>query len=436
MSDAAVTMDVDEEKAPEAMPFVLEQEALHQYYKNFFPHELFYRWLSYGKQDLFRKREFSFTKSKIGFDGKKAEIYSRYRSFDNVAEFKAALVSWGPEKIDIGAIYSHPPKAREKALSFQTIERELVFDIDASDYDNVRDCCQDKRICEHCWPFMAVGMKVLDHLLEHDFGLKHRLWVYSGRRGIHCWVGDAEARKYNDEARAAVARHLEVWQGGGKEKDDVSLTIEHDLQRNQGWLPLSLQEVHASFVRPGFRSIVLNLGNPNNLTNPTLNRRIRALIAKRIPASQDSISSAVADIIERVESTRQSVDLAAVWGKVTDKLRQAKPHSLEWVAMVVEFAFVYPRLDVGVSTHRNHLLKSPFAIHPGTGFVCVPITPHEVDTFHPFVDAPHLSKLMKAFESEGAVELPRVDLLAEFVRGIEQEEGRVGLTTAVEAQSP
>lgn len=63
----------------------------------------------------------------------------------------------------------------------------------------------------------------------------------------------------------------------------------------------------------------------------------------------------------------------------------------------VVLRYTYPRLDINVSRKRNHLLKSPFCVHPKTGRVCVPVQAREIDAFDPF-EVPTLPQLMRELD--------------------------------------
>jgi DNA primase small subunit len=151
---------------------------------------------------MVRNREWSFTL--------KDDVYVRYKCFSTAAEFKGALVKKLPVKIDIGAVYNAPPSMRQSVSQFKPECKELVFDIDMTDYDPVRNCCDGAAICHQCWPLMTAALEVVHTALVDDFGFKHILWVYSGRRGIHCWVSDPRALALSQDARGAIVEYLSV----------------------------------------------------------------------------------------------------------------------------------------------------------------------------------------------------------------------------------
>jgi len=185
-------------------------ELLKMYYSRLFPYSFLYDWLSYGgNTTLFSRREFSFTIENQSGD----EIYLRYQSFTTQDELSAGIMKRCPTKIDIGAIFEASPKDKHAIQSkkVQPAQRELVFDIDLTDYDEVRNCgCSGAKICSICWGFMKMAIKTMDEGLRDDFGFSKIAWFYSGRRGVHAWVSDESARMLTDEGRSAVARYFEV----------------------------------------------------------------------------------------------------------------------------------------------------------------------------------------------------------------------------------
>merc|ERR1719478_1627244 len=80
----------------------------------------------------------------------------------------------------------------------------------------------------------------------------------------------------------------------------------------------------------------------------------------------------------------------------TFKQRLEAKHFLK--SVVVQFT--YPRLDINVSKQMNHLLKSPFVVHPKTGRVCVPIDPSKLDQFNP-LEVPTVGRLVEELNQTG-----------------------------------
>ncbi|KAF3763644.1 hypothetical protein M406DRAFT_48618 [Cryphonectria parasitica EP155] len=343
-----------------------DPEVLRTFYQRLFPWRYLFQWLNHSPTPTndFAHREFSYTLQN--------DAVWRYQSFPTADLMRKDVLHHVPPRFDIGPVYSTNPRDRKQLRNlsaFRPLSKEICFDIDLTDYDDIRTCCDKANICIKCWQFMTMAIKVTDIALREDFGFKHIMWVYSGRRGVHAWVCDRKARVMDDQKRRAVAGYLEVLKGGaqGGKKVNVRRPLHPHLARS------------LEILKPHFQEDVLEKQDPWDtderaekllalLPDKTLNDFLRKKWGSA-PGRSSMSKWADIDALAKAGSVSKNFDGAA--------LRDAKQDVL--------LEYTYPRLDIEVSKKLNHLLKSPFVVHPGTGRVCVPVDtrPGKLEEFDP-----------------------------------------------------
>ncbi|TGZ83968.1 eukaryotic and archaeal DNA primase small subunit [Ascodesmis nigricans] len=394
-----------------------DPQVMYAFYQRLFPWRQLFQWLNHSPipSNDFMHREFAFTLQN--------EAYLRYQSFPTFETLRKEVLRLNPSRFEIGPVYSANPrdrKALRKAV-FKPINKELVFDIDLTDYDDVRTCCDKANICEKCWQFITVAIKIMDVALREDLGFKHIMWVYSGRRGAHAWVCDKKARQMDDGKRKAVAAYLEVIRGGAQGGKRVHLRrpLHPHLTRSM------------DVLKDSFTTDVLI--NQDPWREPEKSARLLHLI------SDKTITEALREKWNS-EPSRSSVKKWADIDEVAKSgiSRHLNVQQLRENKQDIVFEYLYPRLDVEVSKHLNHLLKSPFVVHPGTGRVCVPIDATRPEDFDP-LSVPTVTQLLAEIDATTGEEKmadyektslkPYVDFFKRFVAALVKDE-----TTAVKRE--
>ncbi|KAK7428731.1 p48 polypeptide of DNA primase [Neonectria magnoliae] len=390
-----------------------DPEVMRSFYQRLFPWRYLFQWLNHSPTPTndFANREFALTLQN--------DAYLRYQSFTTADLLRKDVLRLMPSRFEIGPVYSANPRDR-KTVKIKPLAKELCFDIDLTDYDDIRTCCTKANICIKCWQFMTMAIKVVDAALREDFGFKHIMWVYSGRRGAHAWVCDKRVRSMDDQKRRAIAGYLEVVKGGAQSGKKVNL-----------WRPL---HPHLSrsldILKDHFQDDVLAEQDPwasseqaEKLLQLLPDRVLNESLRKKWDAAPGRSSASKWADIDAVAKTGASKNLD------TKALREAKQD------IVLEYT--YPRLDIEVSKKLNHLLKSPFVVHPGTGRVCVPINTKNLEDFDP-LNVPTVQGLLAEIdawkeedEEEGAKNIsdwektslkPYIDQFRLFVNGLMKDE--------------
>lgn len=169
----------------------LDQQLVRTYYRTLFPIDLMFKSLRIDEN-----REISFGLASGG--------YIRFLTFGTADEFRKKLLGIVPERIDVGAIYRDRP-AKHNAPKI--VGKELVFDVDLTDYP--RECCTEKLVCNKCLVLIKIAVKILDYSLRQELGFKNVGFVFSGRRGVHCWVFDDTALELSDIERGEIVKYYD-----------------------------------------------------------------------------------------------------------------------------------------------------------------------------------------------------------------------------------
>lgn len=186
--------------------------------------------------------------------------------------------------------------------------------------------------------------------------------MFSGRRGIHCWVCDEIARNLNAKNRSAVAEYLNIFTA--QSKVIIGDRMHHSIKRAY------------RVIEPLFEEIIVN--DQNLFGTPEGRKKLLDMIP----------DDALRKDLESKLNTIEENDSKAVWemtkrflqnNRVQGSLSRRTKHLIE----EIQLAFLYPRLDINVSKALNHLLKAPFCVHPKTGKICVPFNPSAAAKFDP-----------------------------------------------------
>ncbi|KAI2635748.1 prim-pol domain-containing protein [Hypomontagnella submonticulosa] len=355
-----------------------DPELLRMFYQRFFPWRYLFQWLNHSPtpNNDFVHREFAFTLQN--------DIYLRYQSFPSSDLLRKDVLRQLPTRFEIGPVYTTNPRDRKtlrNSSAFKPLAKELCFDIDLTDYDEIRTCCDKANICNRCWQFITMAIKVVDVALREDFGFKHIMWVYSGRRGAHAWVCDKKARTMDDQKRRAIAGYLEVIRGGAQsgKKVNVRRPLHPHLSRS------------LDILAPHFQGDVLESQDP--WSSSARAEQLLSLLPDK--ALNDSLRKKWDSSPGRASSSK--------WADIDALARSGASKSLDAKALLeakqdVVLEYTYPRLDIEVSKKLNHLLKSPFVVHPGTGRVCIPIDTRNLEDFDP-LGVPTVQGLMEEIDS-------------------------------------
>ena len=251
------------------------------------------------------------------------------------------------------------------SIHFCGEKKELVFDIDLCDYDeyDIRHCdCRNKKIlCDICWLLIEGVVEVLSYFMKDILGYKSLMWVFSGGKGIHCWINDQQALSLSEQERKNIIKLVTM-------NDDKTMLNRLTEPLNPLMKRLYDNRLEKLFIEEGLkkRDILNNKGFIDR-------------IFKMLDMINTNLKSFLSKEWYSIDGTISSIDK---WSKLVAIITNTKQRQQKQVnpCVFIVFRLLYPILDEQVTSSLSHLIKSPFSINSSSTRISIPLVENDIKT--------------------------------------------------------
>jgi hypothetical protein len=309
----------------------------------------------------------------LGFSANDKFWRDKQRCVTSHRAFVHELWERAPDQVHFGALQLYDERGQET-----TCHQELVFDIDVTDFTQYCACgavcanggdCRSKaggnacvacectsgqrhtrycqcdgasKACTTCWLHIEGAAELLHFLLVRQLGIAERnlLWVFSGKKGIHCLVNDRLYTAMTLQHRTALYQLLQRGDSAARLKEFGAAVWASDNDAAQRWEELFVENV---------------VCRRHMLLNDVFVRDCLELVRVHYPALHHQLE-------QRWSSSSGTGSSLSRWQTLKlleyGQFVEGCPPSL-----LLVLHYYYPRIDRGPLCTRNHLIKLPFSVH-------------------------------------------------------------------------
>ncbi len=303
---------------------------------------------------------------------------------DTADALRQTLLERPPESLHMGQMQPRDPRMHGCAEA-----KELVLDVDCTDYTRFCDCDGHKRVCAYCWLHIEGAVLLLQHFLTRQLGLAehHLLWVFSGGKGVHCFVNARAVLALSDQERLRLHRVLHC---GKADHQGLCERVNNLVTHHAAFL----EQLEEHFARRVLRE-----------RDALRNERLRAFyletLKRHFPLVHTHVARAWAQYEGGARIPRKAQDAAPLneseqrWcllQRCELQISGQDVHAMR-ASHYLMLRVMWPQVDEG-PLRLAHRIKLPFSVHATTQNVALPTTAEQLLSMDPTRDALSFQELL------------------------------------------